>query len=366
MAPNGRRRRRRSGPLILLAVLLAAAPLAGVGQAPPRPPTQPASGAGGAEYAYRAVAARRVGEPPLGYWLFSPSGRTAGADVGDGRGGSLPVVLFLHGVTALDPTVYRGWIDHLVRRGAFVVYPDYHPASALAEPWSTFLPNLRRAVAAARTDLGPSGGATPDWGRLAVVGHSLGGALAAAYAADAAAGEGGRPTPVVVAIIQPGGCRGCGGLTDRGGLPLPELAAIAPTSRVLVVTADEDRVVGDEAARVIWDGLTSVPLDRRDHVRLRSDRRGDPPLVADHLLPQTAGWGSRTDALDWYGTWKLVDLLTDCAFAGRGCEEAQNGSARQRSMGFWSDGVPVAEALIDDGAFATPVPEAEPERDGDG
>jgi hypothetical protein len=47
------------------------------------------------------------------------------------------------------------------------------------------------------------------------------------------------------------------------------------------------------------------------------------------------------DALDWYGTWKLLDALTDAAFHGTHREIALGGTPAETSMGTWSDGVPV-------------------------
>lgn len=327
---------------------------------PPHPPTQPTTGPGGADYRFAAVDARRVGIPPDGYWLFSPADERAGhAAAGTA---SLPVVIFLHGVGALDPTDYRGWIDHLVRRGAYVVYPDFHPTNPLAAPWPSFVDNLSRAVLDARARLGDGAGSEPppDWSRLAVVGHSLGGVMAVAYAAAAADSATALPQPSVVVAVQPGGCRGCGGLTNEGGVPLVDLAAVGPQSRILVIAADADAVVGDRPARLIWRALTGVPLDRRAYVLLRSDRHGDPALVADHLLAQTGGPGSRTDALDWYGTWKLVDLATDCAYSGRPCADPLGNRAAQQRMGTWSDGVPVAPALVGNDPASLPTPPATP------
>lgn len=327
---------------------------------PPVPPTQPAAGAGGADYRFAAVDARRVGAPPDGFWLFTPRFGADAAGERDGVG-TLPVIVFLHGLNALDPVVYRGWIDHLVRRGAYVVYPDVHPANSLAEPWSTFLGNLERALLAARAELADDAGPPPDWSRLAVVGHSLGGALAVAYTASAAGGDGesgAPPIPSAVAAIQPGGCQGCGGLTNERGVPLPDLSAIDPETRVLVVTADADTVVGDRPARVIWRGLSTIPNNHRDYARLRGDRHGAPPLVADHLLSLTAGPGAQTDALDWYGTWKLVDLLLERTFTGGTSDDAAGDADAQRTMGSWSDGVPVTTILVGDDpdALAEPPP----------
>ena len=52
------------------------------------------------------------------------------------------------------------------------------------------------------------------------------------------------------------------------------------------------------------------------------------------------------DAADRYGIWKLADALFACAFDGRWCEYALGNTPEQRSMGAWSDGVPVVELQV--------------------
>ncbi len=311
---------------------------------PPRPPRQPASGPGGADLLFDGVDVVRAGRPPDGYWLFAP--KLLEMDSSPPTSASLPVVIFLHGFTALDPTAYRAWIDHIVRRGALVVYPDYQRANPFGDDWRTFLPNTFAAVRAAVTGLEEGDGPRPDLTRGAVVGHSLGGVLAAGYAASAE--PEGLPIPTVLMPVAPGGCAGCGGLLDDTGVALPDLTRIRATTVAAVVVGDDDATVGESGAKRIWADLTSIPLNQRDYVTLRSDPHGVPPLRADHLLAQTARFGGSVDPLDWYGTWKLFDLLADCAFRWVGCDRALGNSEAQRYMGTWSDGVPVREAHVTD------------------
>lgn len=158
----------------------------------------------------------------------------------------------------------------------------------------------------------------------------------------------GLPSADVLVAVEPGGCGGCPPLSEEQGVPLPDPSQVPAATKALVVVGDADGVVGDGAAKRLWAGMTAIPASNRDYVTVMSDGRGVPPLRATHLFPQTAGRGSTTDALDWYGTWKLFDLLTDCAFAGKDCGDALGGSPRQRAMGVWSDGVPVAELRVVD------------------
>ena len=105
------------------------------------------------------------------------------------------------------------------------------------------------------------------------------------------------------------------------------------------------------------------PAANKNFVTLRSDRHGKPPLVAGHFAPaafkqivtatRPGGDGLwlppatvRADALDFFGTWKLFDVLTDAAFFGRNHEYALGDTPHQRNMGTGSDGTPVKELLI--------------------
>ena len=336
--------------LIALAVLVpgvSVGPVSGAGALPtlPRPPEQPAHGPGGAATAFEGVSATRVGRPPTGYWLFEPTDLRLDAPQPPATI-RLPVVVFLHGFTALDPMAYRAWIDHIVRRGAIVVYPDYQTINPFATDWDLFLPNTVNAVRAALAQLEAGGRAAPDRSRVAAVGHSLGGVLATGYAA--VAGAEGLPEPAVLMPVQPGGCDGCGRLPSGQGVPLSDLEQIEPSTRALIVVGEDDDLVGDGAAKRIWAGMTNVPLEQRDYVALPSDHRGYPPLRATHLMAQTAGFNGREDALDWYGTWKLLDLLMECAFTGELCDAALGDTPEQRFMGVWSDGEQVTEARIAD------------------
>jgi hypothetical protein len=90
-----------------------------------------------------------------------------------------------------------------------------------------------------------------------------------------------------------------------------------------------------------------LPAASKDYVLVRSDEHGTPPLVADHFLP-LSGSGYPADALDFYGPWKLLDGLQECATARRACRSALGGTAEQRFMGRWSDGVPVTPLQVTD------------------
>ncbi len=296
-------------------------------------PQQPASGPGGRDYRFNHVHAERLGELPSGVTVFRPEG------IDDATRAKLPVVLFLHGFTANNPVLYGGWIEHLVRRGAVVLYPDYQEVGVFSGGQEHYIDNMFAGVrdGLAEMSLKPE--------RVHVVGHSLGAVLAMVYSTTAA--ERGLPEGATLTMIEPGGCRNCGG-SFGFGVPVQLDRRLLGDTLVSIVVGEDDSLVGDADALVLARMAANIPPDRQRLMLVQSDDHGQPALVADHLLPQTAGSGGEEDALDWYGLWRPFDALVACADAGQHCDVALGDSEVALSMGYWSDGTPVEHLSVRD------------------
>jgi dienelactone hydrolase len=334
-------------------------------QAAPTPPAQPAAGPGGTDYIYADVTRHATGsgsDDAVIFWPEQPSPT-----------GLLPVVIFTHGWGAIDPQHYEAWIRHIVRRGAIVIYPRYQE-SLRVKP-DTFTAN---AVAGVRRSLDwlaknprlPQ----PDPARWATVGHSAGGVLAANLSVELP--QAGLPAPKAVMSVEPGVTRG----PEGSLLPLSDLSRTAAATLLLAVTGEEDELVGDSDALRVYRETTAVPVSQKDLLQLRSDDHGEPALEATHRAPAAPLPGYEppqrqepkgflrkrlakkaaerladrgldlnaashepavTNALDFYGTWKLFDALCAAAFEGKWREVALGGGPAQLDMGRWSDGTPV-------------------------
>jgi len=286
----------------------------------PSPPKQPKTGPGGAQYAHAGFHETEHGEGGEQFWLLEPSRPTPK---------KAPLVIFLHGYSAMHPDTYREWVNHLARRGNIVVYPRYQ--EKLLTPATEYFPNVIASIRHALAVLRQSGHVAPDLEKVAVVGHSAGGVQAANYCVNAVAEK--LPVPKAAMFVQPG--QG----PERGLkiVPLDNCGMIPPETHLLIVVGDSDGMVGTGCARTIWQDTKQVR--DRSFVTVQSDDHGTPPLRANHLSP--VSWTPEaTDALDWFGYWKLFDGLMTAAFAAKS-------NVVDPEMGAWSDGTPVKPLAVE-------------------
>jgi len=315
--------------------------------AKPKAPGQPKAGPGGtADYKHAKVKKSSAGKGGEKVWIFEPA---------DPAPKKAPVIIFLHGWGAWGPAVYSQWSTHIVRRGNIVIHPKYQLNHATLP--SKMTANAIAGIKLALAELKKKGRVQPDETKVAVVGHSLGGVLAANIAAMAK--KEGLPQPLAVMCLQPGDPK-----HSRFGKKLSKIdleiktilrdySTIPKGTLMLVTVADSDPVVSDDTAKLIWKGIQHLPKKDRDYITFRSDLRGTPKLKARHSLPAAPTPYSvvdltraGTNAHDHYGTWKLLDGVTDAAFYGKNRKHALGDTPEQRYMGKWSDGTPVKELKV--------------------
>lgn len=118
-------------PWRLATLLLCGLQARGAQAGPAAPPQQPLDGPGGSHLAHADLRQWHGGEQGSEYWLFTPAAPVPAL---------VPLVVFVHGWSLMQPDLYRAWIEHIVRRGAIVLYPRYRqnlrrrPPSACAMP----------------------------------------------------------------------------------------------------------------------------------------------------------------------------------------------------------------------------------------
>jgi pimeloyl-ACP methyl ester carboxylesterase len=299
------------------------------------PPSQPASGPGGAGYPYDRVDTLVRGTGTLQYWLFTPN--TSGAG---GPPASAPVIAFFHGYNALDPETYQAWIDHLVKRGAIVIFPKFqiNAASPPAQYTADSIAAIKDAL-----DFIATRGTAPlaDVARFACIGHSIGGLTAASVAATGP----GQGLPICRALMCAQSGKSTAWGPPFGVFPLADLSLLSPGTLLLSVVGEDDQLTFDtDSRRIFWES-TRIPFADKNFIIVHSDSEDGTTLSADHGSPAT---GTGPNALDYYAYWKLSSALVSAAFYGADRQYALGNTPDQRFMGNWSNGRPVKELTIFD------------------
>lgn len=209
-----------------------------------------------------------------GVWLFRPAGRPK------------RIVIFLHGQGGPEETTpanHRPWIDHLVQRGAIVLYPRYETdySGAVLDAAAT---GVRRAM----QRLGPQ--TLP----VLALGYSRGAALAVEYAATAPGRH--LPVPDAIESVNP--------------VPYGEQARIVdlrPIRRgtVLSVLVSQEDPHATDGMTLLLDRLRKAGFSA-DDVRLHV-ARSHGSFTADHLAPLGSSAAAR--AAYWAPTDALIRTL---------------------------------------------------------
>lgn len=154
------------------------------------------------------------------------------------------VVVYFHGhgdQAETTPVHHRPFLDHLRARGSVVIYPAYESAPGGADAARHALNGVQAAVRE-----------VPELARLPQVGigYSRGGHLVVDYTAIAPAAL----KPKAILSLMPASSEE----------PSPDLRRIPHGTRIHVVVADRDEVVGSQGAEALIEELGAAGFLRRD------------------------------------------------------------------------------------------------------
>jgi acetyl esterase/lipase len=358
---GGRPRKRGIAMKKLLLIVIAVLSLGTAASAAATPPIQAQKGPGGFDYKFGSVTMNHYGTGAEAYWLYTPE---------DPVPATAPVIVFLHGWGGMDPVSYGGWIEHLVRKGNIVIFPRFQ--ADLLTPPTEMTDSALRAINDALSRLN-SGPVKMQGGNFAMIGHSLGAVIAANLACEAADGK--LPQPKALMLVEPGDSKNSNiarsfGVADTVPSIMRDYSVIPASTLLLCVVAQDDMLAGSTTARNIYYRARNIPPQNKNYVIAVSDRHGSPQIIANHFAPLSPDERFReeknsrlrerlrdrlgkqldialdmesatTNALDYYGFWKLGDALTGVAFLGEFRDYALGGGYDMKYMGKWSDGVPV-------------------------
>jgi len=263
-------------------------------------------------------------------------------------GDRAPVVVFLHGFSAVIPKFYETHIRHLISQGNIVIFPQFQKTSLLGflQEAGLFAPAdqnvwARRAVESVDQALAELGDLVqPD--QIYLYGHSLGGLIALAWQAQG----GVIPAAAMLAHPQVNSQEGIPSFVQTFiriiEIPWRDYAGEIRFP-VVILNGDVDTIATVEQSREILSRLQSAPS--KELYIARRDCYGYPCLVPNHgaaldqippLPPhlQFFSISAELDALDWRYYFAGLDALldgwrTDLPF----------------DPGYWSNGQPVLPPL---------------------
>jgi pimeloyl-ACP methyl ester carboxylesterase len=231
-------------------------------------------GGGGTSYPAEPTVAGPLASGSKGVWLFRPAGKPK------------RLVIFFHGQggpAETTPTNHRDWIDHLVERGAVVVYPRYETDYSAGVIDAT-----TSGVRTAMQRLGPE--SLP----VLALGYSRGAALAVEYAAVAPGQH--LPVPDAIESVNP--------VPYGEQARIVDLRPIRPSTILAVLVSEKDPYASDGAG-LLLERLREAGFPGRQ-VQLNVARsRGS--FVAGHLAPLSSSPAAR--AAYWAPTDALLATL---------------------------------------------------------
>ena len=265
-------------------------------------------------------------------------------------GSSAPVVVFLHGFAALIPKLYQTHIEHLVKQGNIVIFPQFQKATLngfLSEA-GLFSPAdqsiwAKRAVATvdqALAELGPLVQADEVY----LYGHSLGGLIALAWQA-----EGGvAPTAVVLSHPQVNAQEGIPAFV-RAFLTIVEIPwrdyAPAISAPVIILNGNEDTIATVDQSREILSLLESAP--GAELYIAQRDCYGYPCMSPNHGGPLDKIQGLPAHLKFFSVSGELDGLDWRYYFAGLDAVMAGWYQGLPFDLGSWSNGRPVKPVLVE-------------------
>lgn len=261
------------------------------------------------------------------------------------NGSTAPVVVFLHGFSATKPSFYKQYLEHIVKQGNFVIFPQFQRGDLVGILAESGLDKnkpfdhqiwLNRAITSTNQALAKISGQA-DLSQLYLAGHSLGGALSLGWKVA------GGPSPKAM-ILEHAEVDSAAGLPSfvKPLVHVKEIPFTAPGYAdaidwpVIILTGENDTIATVTQQNKIFSCLTGSKAYYIAHV----DTHGKPllspnhggPLGAVKGLPQhkriVSGISLEDDALDWRYYYAAIDAVMSGVYTDIPFE-----------FGKWSDGV---------------------------
>jgi predicted esterase len=241
-----------------------------------------------------------------------------------------PAVILLHGYLSADPIIYQGLINHILKQGVIVLFPQYQK-SGLSPVISDLdlsvqLQRAIDAVAFALDDISE----LVESDNIILFGHSTGALFGLCWMASNG--------PVVQQMIIAHPCLDFttwlpASITNR--MTFPDHATMAPVTTVPIIQlwGDQDNFFATWPEQVETYSLLTNVESKALYVA-QSDTHGSPSLVADHIATVSFFDDDiSNDSLDYRYYFAVIDAALDSQVK------------IEFDMGKWSDSVSIKPIL---------------------
>jgi hypothetical protein len=310
-------------------------------------PPQPKKGPGGRAHPYRGFQVTAGGSGNNAWFAFEPTRPRP-------RKARLAIVMHGYGEFAGYDQMY-GFISHTVRRGSVVIYPRWQTGIAHPCPGPF---NIEPCIGSAVSGIDGAisylqssrSQVHPQLRKTSYFGFSFG-AIVTANMANRYRSLG-LPRPRAIFLDDPHD----GALNGFGEPALDDSLAGIPRKTRFECHSGADGVISepgkaDSSCNAVFSKIGQIPDANKDLALTHTDTHGQPTLSSEHgvCAGGAAGFGP-ANAYDWNFCWKVWDALRSCANSGRNCRYALGNTPEHRSLGRWSDGVPVIPLKIQNAA----------------
>lgn len=259
-------------------------------------------------------------------------------------GSEAPAVVYLHGMTLQSPDIYKGHIDHLVKQGYIVFFPQINKGGIIGMLSDTdqnamlrrSVNSTNEAIAKLKSELGD----IIDENHIYMFGHSLGGMIAACWE-SAATWDGLQPVAIKGKCLANPSIDMSSVPDFVNPVPLDIGRAYLSTAPAILLAGGSDSIAPTDSSvfPLYQYGLINTQL--KTLYEAYTDEHGEPALEADHMASiQDDGWmpgfimdilggDGEEDAMDYRYYWAAMDAVLD------------DQAALPFDMGAWSDDEPV-------------------------
>lgn len=261
------------------------------------------------------------------------------------QGGTADVVIYLHGHWLATPNHYEGHIEHLVKQGNYVIFPQFQEGfCSLGGGFFRGVPKFFGKQSSVKWSI-QAAQAThaalqtlPAYNNIYLFGHSLGGALAMIWGSLSSI----VPDPITAAVLsspQPAGYEAIPRFVTTvffflfgEGIDVPSLAP-QTTFPIAVLYASDDDIA---PLTDVWPAYQLLGSSVKAIYEAQSDSHGRPAINANHSVALSSSARDKgQDTLDWRYLWSGLDQVM----------HGKTVTTLQFDMGSWSDGIPVKPVI---------------------